>query len=51
MHLSHAEEQAPESSIEMPVAQVSDSQRYSKCVAMEGRVRSRCYGLVEVLQD
>ena len=51
MLLSHAEEQAPESSIEMPVAQVSDSQRYSKYVAMEGRVRSRCYGLVEVLQD
>lgn len=51
MHLSHTEEQAPESSIKLPVAQASDSQRYSKCVAMEGRVRSRCCGLVEVLQD
>ena len=51
MHLSHTEEQAPESSIKLPVAQASDSQRYLKCVAMEGRVRSRCCGLVEVLQD
>ena len=51
MHLSHAEEQAPEASMTMALAPVSDSERYSKCVAMEGRVRSRCCGLVEVLQD
>jgi hypothetical protein len=51
MHLAHIENEDPEIALALPIAPLSIDQRYSKCLSMEFRIRSRCCGLVEVLHD
>ena len=51
MHLAHIDEDDPDHALRLEIFELSPRQRLAKCIAIEGRIRSRCCGLVEVLQD
>ncbi|KAI4190243.1 MAG: hypothetical protein L6R41_000913 [Letrouitia leprolyta] len=51
IHLAHLANGNPHHSIESPVQPMSSRRRLQSCLAVEGRIRSRCCGLVEVVQD
>lgn len=51
MLLAHADDDDPQNAIFHSISVLTSEQRYQKCLAMEGRIRSRCCGLVEIQQD
>ena len=51
LQLSFADEADPETAFSQEIRPLSTSSRLIRCRAMEGRVRSRCCGLVEIWQD
>lgn len=51
MLFSHTDTKNPEYALELPIGVWTSAERYSKCVTTEGRLRSRCCGLIEVVQD
>lgn len=51
LQLSFAEEEDPEYAIISEVESLSIAKKISRCKATEGRVRSRCCGLIEIWHD
>lgn len=51
LQLSFADEENPERALSQEIGELPMALRLSKCRAMEGRLRSRCCGLLEIWQD
>jgi hypothetical protein len=48
LQLSYAEEEDPDKAVRAPLRELSTVEKDLRCEAVEGRLRSRCCGLVEV---
>jgi hypothetical protein len=51
LQLSFADEEDPDYALRQELEPLSANQKLARCRAIEGRVRSRCCGLVEIWQD
>lgn len=49
LQMSFADEVSPARALSAPVQELTLKERSAKCDAMEGRLRSRCWGLLEVV--
>lgn len=51
LQMSFADEVSPVQALRAPVREMELKERSAKCNAMEGRLRSRCWGLLEVVHE